>query len=212
LGLSWRLAFVRTSGFSSDIETFEAWAIALVAHGSTGFYASTSFHDYPPGYLYILGAVGKFWSLFFSAHDARLEILAVLVKLPAILFDLGLGVLVYAVARRLGSEKLALGAAALYVLNPAVVFVSALWGQVDSVACFFALLGVYALLRSDDFELPQIASPWGESARGALLAPATRWIVGVLRQKHNVLTVRNPERAAERPQIEGVYGVVGIDV
>ena len=120
----------------------------------------------------------EFWSLFFKADAAGLEVLAILVKLPAILFDLALGVLVYAVARRFGSEKLALGAAALYVLNPAVVFVSALWGQVDSVACFFALLGVYALLRSDDFEPPQPANQWRKSARGVLSARATRWIVG----------------------------------
>lgn len=178
LGLVWRLASVRAQGFPNDISSFEAWASALVAHGPTGFYASTNFVDYPPGYFYILDIVGQFWSLFFKADAAGLEVLAILVKLPAILFDLALGVLVYAVARRFGSEKLALGAVALYVLNPAVVFISALWGQVDSVACFFALLGVYALLRSDDFELPQPANQWRKSARGVLSARATRWIVG----------------------------------
>jgi dolichyl-phosphate-mannose--protein O-mannosyl transferase len=177
LGLVWRLASVRAQGFPNDISSFEAWARALVAHGPTGFYASTNFVDYPPGYFYILDIVGQFWSLFFKADAAGLEVLAILVKLPAILFDLALGVLVYAVARRFGSEKLALGAVALYVLNPAVVFVSALWGQVDSVACFFALLGVYALLRSDDFE-PQPANQRRKSARGVLSARATRWIVG----------------------------------
>ncbi len=159
---------MRSQGFPNDISSFEAWATALVTHGLAGFYASTKFTDYPPGYFYILDIVGKLWALFFSAHDAGLGILAILVKLPAILFDLALAVLIYAVARRFASESVALGAAALYVLNPAVIFVSALWGQMDSVACFFALLAVYALVRSGDFELSQ-AGYWPKSAC---------WIVG----------------------------------
>ncbi len=175
LGLVWRLAYVRAQGFPNDISSFEGWALALVAHGPAGFYASTNFIDYPPGYFYILGIVGKIWSLLFSGHDVGYGVLAILVKLPAILFDLGLGALIYAIARRFGSEKLALGAAALYLLNPAIIFVSALWGQVDSVACFFALLGIYALLRSDDFELPRarlwIVGGWIALAYSLLIKP-----------------------------------------
>lgn len=164
VGLLLRLVYLHAQGFPNDIASFEAWALALVAHGPGGFYASTSFLDYPPGYFYILGIVGAFWThLVGSAHDPSYAILAILVKLPAVLFDLAVGALVYAIARRFGSERIALGAAALYVVNPAIIFVSALWGQVDSIACFFALLAVYAMLRSDDYETPR---------------PATAWIVG----------------------------------
>ncbi|MFY9710887.1 MAG: phospholipid carrier-dependent glycosyltransferase [Candidatus Cybelea sp.] len=184
LGLIWRLAYVRTQGFPSDIASFEAWAIALIAHGSNGFYASTTFIDYPPGYFYILGIVGRFWSLFFSGHDVGLEVLAILVKLPAILFDLALGVLIYVVARRFGSEKIALGTAALYLLNPAVVLVSALWGQVDSIACFFALLGAYALLRSGDFERARstcwIVGGWIALAYSLLIKPQAAALLPLL--------------------------------
>ncbi len=160
-GLVLRLAYLHAPGFPNDIAAFEAWALTLVAHGLSGFYSSTNFLDYPPGYFYILGAVGWLWAhVFGTAHDPGYVALSMLVKLPGVLFDLGLGVLIYNIARRFGSESFALGAAALYVINPAVIFVSAIWGQVDSIACFFALFAVYALLRSDDYEKPGPATWW----------------------------------------------------
>ncbi len=76
-----------------------------------------------------------------------------LVKLPAIFADLAVGVLLYATVRRFAATGIALGAAALYLLNPAVVFISASWGQVDSISGGLALLAVYALLRSEDFSV-----------------------------------------------------------
>ncbi len=152
VGLLLRLIYIHAQGFPNDIAAFEAWAVGLVAHGPSHFYASTSFLDYPPGYLYILSLVGLFWThLIGNAHDPNLAILGTLVKLPGVFFDLALGALIYALARRFASERVALGAAALYLINPAIIFVSALWGQVDSVSAFFALLAVYALLRSEDF-------------------------------------------------------------
>lgn len=160
VGFLIRLAFIRVQGFTNDVASFEAWAIALVAHGPRGFYASTNFLDYPPGYFYILGLIGWIWAGFFGNHDPGYTILAALVKLPAIIADLGIGALLYALARRFTSQVVALGVAALYVLNPAVIFVSALWGQVDSVAAFFALFAIYALLRSDDVTLPNRATAW----------------------------------------------------
>lgn len=153
VGLLLRLAYIGAQGFPNDIAAFQSWALTLVAHGPSGLYANTSFLDYPPGYFYILGFIGWIWThVVGSAHDPGYGILAMLVKLPAIFFDLGIGALVYTLARRFGSERLALWAAALYLINPAIIFVSALWGQVDSVACFFALFAVYALMRSDDEE------------------------------------------------------------
>ena len=77
----------------------------------------------------------------------------VLVKLPAIIADLGIGVLLFAIAKRFTRATVAFGVAALYVLNPAVIFISAKWGQVDAVAGFFVLLSAYLLLKSDDADV-----------------------------------------------------------
>ncbi|MGB6600371.1 MAG: phospholipid carrier-dependent glycosyltransferase [Candidatus Cybelea sp.] len=164
LGLIVRLLFIGNEGFKTDVNTYVAWALGLSQHGFGSFYSRIGFADYPPGYFYILAAVGHLWRLFFAAHDPGYAVLRNLVKLPAILADLGVGALVYAIVRRYASHAVALGAAAFYLLNPATIYVSALWGQVDSISGGLALLAIYALLRSED------ASPNSRAQ--------TAWIVG----------------------------------
>ncbi|HZZ01222.1 MAG TPA: phospholipid carrier-dependent glycosyltransferase [Candidatus Baltobacteraceae bacterium] len=144
-----RVAFIPSEGFKTDVSTFEAWAMSLAEKGFANFYGSAGFADYPPGYFYILAVVGHLWELV-RPFDGGLVILRALVKMPAILADLGVGALLYAIARRFSNTGIAIGAAALYLLNPAVILNSAMWGQVDSVSGGLALLAVYLLLRSDD--------------------------------------------------------------
>lgn len=150
-GLVLRLIFISNEGFKTDVQTFESWAISLAEHGFGGFYGRTGFADYPPGYFYVLAVIGWIWEALFKGVDGgHYGILKALVKLPAILADLGVGVLAYAIVRRFASSRIALGAAALYLLNPAVIYNSAAWGQVDSIAGGLALFAVYSFLRSDD--------------------------------------------------------------
>jgi dolichyl-phosphate-mannose--protein O-mannosyl transferase/Gpi18-like mannosyltransferase len=159
VGFLIRLAFIPNEGFKTDVGTFEAWAISLAEKGFGQFYAHAGFADYPPGYFYILAAVGHLWEGLFKGFDSQLAILRALVKLPAILADLGVGALLYAIARRYASTGVAIGAAALYLLNPAIIYNSALWGQVDSISGGLALLAIYLLLRSDDAP-PNAAVNW----------------------------------------------------
>jgi Gpi18-like mannosyltransferase/predicted membrane-bound dolichyl-phosphate-mannose-protein mannosyltransferase len=144
-----RLFFLGDQGFKNDIESFEAWALTLTTHPLSQFYASTKFVDYPTGYFYILWIVGHMYSLV-SPHG-NYDVLRVFVKMPAILMDIVDAWLLYMLVRRYASERWALGAAAFFVLNPAVIFISASWGQVDSVAAGLALAAAYLLLRSTDF-------------------------------------------------------------
>ncbi len=164
-GLVVRLLFINNEGFKTDVSTYTAWAIGLSQHGFPAFYSTIGFADYPPGYFYILAAVGHFWHFFFAAHDHGFAVLRNFVKLPAILADLGVGALLYAIVRRFSNAGFALAAAALYLLNPATIYVSALWGQVDSISGGLALLAIYALLRSEE------PSSSGERTQ-------TAWIVG----------------------------------
>src|SRR5579872_3275144 len=159
VGLLVRLPFLGDDGFKTDVGTFEAWAISLVDHGMANFYSATGFVDYPPGYFYVLAFIGHLWS-FFRQHDPGFQLLKVLVKLPAVLADLGVGALVFAVVRRFTRAEVALGLSALYVLNPVMIFISAKWGQVDVIAGGLALLGVYCLLRDHDETKPSLPSWW----------------------------------------------------
>ena len=149
VGFVLRLLFVGNAGFANDVQSFEAWALTLGAHPLWQFYAKAGFADYPPGYFYILWLVGHMYAPLQHA-DPSYVWLRFFIKLPAIAMDLVNTALIYAIVRRFAGDRYALGAAALYVLNPAVIFISAAWGQVDSVAGGFALCGLYMLLKADE--------------------------------------------------------------
>ena len=184
LGLLIRLVFIADQGFNVDVQTFIAWTISLVDHGLVNFYGQTSFVDYPPGYFYILAVIGHIWAPFRSL-DSNYLYIRMLVKVPAILADLGVGVLLYAIARRFASINVALGTAALYILNPATIFISAKWGQVDSVAGGLALLAIYLLLKSDDSNgggrrlTWQIPAAWIVFAYSLLIKPQAAVLIPV---------------------------------
>lgn len=147
LGLLLRLLFLNAEGFHNDLSSFEAWALTLHDHPLWQFYAKAGFADYPPGYFFILWVLGNVYKTFVHA-DATFALLKYAVKLPSIFMDLVDSVLIYALVKRFANSAWALVCAAFFALNPAIIFVSAYWGQVDSVAAGFALAGVLLLLSS----------------------------------------------------------------
>lgn len=147
LGLLLRLLFINADGFHSDLSSFEWWALTLHDHPLWQFYAKAGFADYPPGYLFILWLVGNVYKTVVHA-DPTYTILKYAVKLPSIFMDLVDSILIFALVRRFANSTWALLCAAFFALNPAIIFVSAYWGQVDSVAAGFALAAVLLLLNS----------------------------------------------------------------
>jgi Gpi18-like mannosyltransferase len=128
-------------GFYGDLRLFAIWAGQLDAVGPHRFYDLGQFVDYPPGYLYVL------WLL--SKLDATPGYL--LLKLPAILADLGLAWIAGTFAARIAPDSLkerlpvrALVAAAV-LFNPAVIALSAVWGQVDAVPALLVLSSLLLL-------------------------------------------------------------------
>ena len=172
-----RLLFMGNEGFKNDVQTFEAWAITLSQHATWQFYSSTSFADYPPGYFYILWIVGHLYSAV--APHGNYDLLKYLVKLPAVLMDLVDGALIYAIVRRFAGDRWALGAAALFVLNPAMIYISAAWGQVDSISSGMALLGIYLLITADESGSPslRIALAWVALSYSLLIKPQAAVLV-----------------------------------
>ncbi len=154
------------SGFRIDVGDFGAWAHRLAAGGPGQFYAPDYFSDYPPGYLYVLwllGGIGSWLQPVFGV-----DITAGLVKVPAILADGGVAWMLFLFGRRFGDGlvgswsgvRVGLVAAAIYLFNPATIFDSAVWGQVDAVGALAILVSLYWLARG-----------WTElAAAGAVLA------------------------------------------
>ena len=143
LGLALRfilLYLLPGSGFEADLVSFRFWADDLARNGLSGFYQRDFFHDYTPGYMYVLWLVGTVGRAAGGIGD--------LIEVPPILADLGLGYLVWSMIRELGGrERLALVGAGVVMLNPVFWFDNVVWGQVDSVGVLFLLLGVRSLWR-----------------------------------------------------------------
>ena len=210
-GFVLRLALISDRGFTTDISTFEFWATSLAEHGFAHFYAGAGFADYPPGYLYVLAALGHVWEAFFKAGDSgHYVVLALLVKVPAIVADACVGILLYSVTRRFALTGWALGASALYLLNPAVIFNSAAWGQVDSVAAGLALLAIYCLLRSDHGAPDRIdwwvVAAWPAIASSLLIKPQAAVVLPVML----AFTLVDPARRRSRTVASSVGIALGL--
>ncbi|HKW44696.1 MAG TPA: phospholipid carrier-dependent glycosyltransferase [Candidatus Eremiobacteraceae bacterium] len=162
-GLLLRLLLLPSQGHVTDIGSFESWTLSLNKFGVKAFYSQAGFVDYPPGYMLVLWCVGQLFKLFFVSNDYYH--LLFLVKMPAILSDIGIGLLIYLIVRRQWPMAAALSAVAVFVLNPASWFVSAYWGQADSVAAVFLVLAVYLALK-DRFEWA-----WAALAFAVLIKP-----------------------------------------
>ncbi len=147
LGLALRLSFIQADGFKSDISSFEGWTLGLLAHPTADFYSTQGFADYPPGYLYVLIAVGHIYKALIHSDD-QLFWLKIAVKMPGIVFDLIDSWLVYLIVRRFASAWQAYVAAACVALNPAFIIVSGFYGQVDSVPAQMTLLAVLLIIRA----------------------------------------------------------------
>src|SRR5690349_23895459 len=109
-----RVAGLWGPGHAGDIHAFVLWAEDAAKHGLGAYYASGGDSNYPP-MLYLL------WPLGVALDGSELVFAIRTLSIP---FDLGLGALLFHVARSVGGrERDGLVAAAFYLLNPAVVLV-----------------------------------------------------------------------------------------
>jgi Gpi18-like mannosyltransferase len=194
LALRFTIAYILFpgSGFESDLNSFSSWARTLADFGPGGFYANAGFADYPPGYLYVLWAVGLLGDLFAPlAGSAPEAIIGTLIKLPPMLADVAVAAVLYRMVSRWSSEpgqnasRLGLLAAGAYLFNPVTWYDSALWGQADAVGALVMLLGVAALLRGNPEGSAALAVLAGliKPQFGVVLAP----IVGVVLLRRHLL-------------------------
>lgn len=185
VGLIARLLFLGSEGFHNDIAAFESWTLTLRDNPPWAFYAKSSFADYPPGYFLVLWILAKLYAILPGAgadptHGYAL--LRALVKLPAIAMDLVDTAIVYAIARRYASQSVALLAAAFLAFNPAAIFVSSYWGQVDSVSWGLVLIALWCVLRAGDDQhktVPRLTWAWLAFGFSLLIKPQAA-TVGIL--------------------------------
>lgn len=142
LGFLIRLILLPLPGFKIDTDAWFAWAIRLNQVGFARFYSDQIWTNYTPGYLYILKFLG-FIKITFNLPD---NLFYLILKLPSIIAEVILGIFLY---QQLG-KKASLWARislVLVLLNPALIFNSAIWGQIDGLVSLLMLLSIYFMFQ-----------------------------------------------------------------
>jgi len=178
-----RVILLFNPGHISDLDLYREWLVKAGQFGVAQIYR-TSRMDYPPFYAYILAPLGWIYELTSKFNIAGPVLLTVLVKLPPTLFDLGTAGVLWRYMNLKGvSVSGSSLVAATYLLNPAVLFDIAFWGQPDSIHSFFILAGFATIGYGTRFWCPfrhsrsvggdtlGICLAWGSIALATLMKP-----------------------------------------
>ena len=139
------------NGYQVDVNCFTSWGRTMASEGAASFYASTSFCDYPPAYVWILGLN----SLISSWLGGSAPVTRVVFRFIPCLADV---VACWMIRRviRVRAPQVSSGKADAFCLllafNPALIVNSAAWGQMDSVLCL-CFLAVAFWAMEDRWEL-----------------------------------------------------------
>lgn len=200
LGILTRAPLLARPGFPPDMQQFLHWAHISAQRGLAHVYDEYEIAgrkhrwcNYPPAYLHVLrGLAAIYPSLSGRPFDAALirdasighvapetRIAWMLFKLPATLADLATAILLYLALRRRNLPRTAWVVGVVYAVNPAVLFNSAVWGQVDAIHTLWMLLSLDAAAR----RRPAAMSVWAALAlctkpQSLLLAPL--WLAVLL--------------------------------
>jgi len=145
-----RLLWAPAAGHTFDIDKYQKWCHTISFDGIQNAYAQRQDIDQPdnpPGFLWLLALDGFIYrNLISPAFVLDTPALRMLIKSNAIVADLLTGLLLFLWLRPRKGEWWALAGAAAWLFNPAVFFLSAYWGQTDSIYTFLAFSAVLLLL------------------------------------------------------------------
>ena len=137
-GILIRIALLPAQGLQGDIDQFVLWVHGIAVNGLGNAYDQNL--SFPPVMAYIWGLLAALEPAFLTVTDGSDPGIRALMKVPASLADLGLALLVvYAFRAR---PFWAVVAAAIVMFHPAIIDVSAWWGQYESIYLLSALAAV----------------------------------------------------------------------
>lgn len=123
------------------------WEIGYLADNPLKNFDTDVHFVYGPVYAYFLWFSGEIVRLFSLAAPAQ----EFMIKIWAVLFDLIGAVFVYLIGRKYNKERLGLGLAIFYALNPAIIFNSSVWGQFDGItaALFISVIYLFNIKKTN---------------------------------------------------------------
>ena len=135
LGVAIRVVLLPTDGFRPDLDQFVLWVHGIGVNGLPNAYDMDI--SFGPVMAYLWSLLAAIQPAFQTVTDASDPAIRALMKAPASLADLGLAALVvYALRAR--PKWAALGGGAI-LLYPAIIDISAWWGQYESIYLLSAL-------------------------------------------------------------------------
>lgn len=153
VALAIRLHYAPHGGYFYDLNAYVNWGQTVDAHFFT-VYSVFPTANYPPLAMYLCAfgvtAVSIInpilhipvpYNVFLSGELATLE------KLPAMICDLILTAVFFGLARRTLSFWWSFGFAAVYALSPAVILISADWGQMDGIFALCLVLAFWFAIK-----------------------------------------------------------------
>jgi Gpi18-like mannosyltransferase len=146
LALLIRLPFIPTNAHvSGDIKIYRNWSERIYRQGLTTIY-DTPDVNYPPLLLYYFGGGAWLIAQLPPALTANGAAVNTMIKAPAILADLlTTALLFWALRNQTMARRRTV--ALLYALNPAIWYISALWGQTDAVNTLFLVAAMLLLMQ-----------------------------------------------------------------
>lgn len=144
-GFAVRLLLLPTEGLRGDLDQFVGWVHHIATDGLATLYSGTDAGPvtFGPVMAYVWATLAAIQPAFATVTDASDPAIRALMKVPASLADFGLAGLVAWVLR--ARPTWAVAAAAAVILHPAIFYVSAWWGQYESI---FMLSGLGAVIAA----------------------------------------------------------------
>jgi Glycosyltransferase family 87 len=165
-----RLPLMTFRGYYRDLVTYVRWG-ELANQGLATLYSSSPSGgaglpgapggffaiaiNYPPGTPYLFGAIVYLYNhLLAPVSHTSLDTLVqqdgpgpFIAKLPLLLADLAVILLLYWQARKRHSTRFAIVTGASYALSPAVLYNGVIWGQTDGFVALPLLLALFAVIE-----------------------------------------------------------------
>ena len=138
-----RILFLQEPGLTGDLDQFVLWVHGIATQPFGHAYDMNI--SFPPVMVYIWAWLTTLTPDFQSVTTSADPAIRALMKLPATLADLGLGLLVAMYLRRTPGWAI-LGSFAI-LFHPAVIDVSAWWGQYESIYVLFGAVAFVLAVR-----------------------------------------------------------------
>ncbi|OGG26360.1 hypothetical protein A2960_03445 [Candidatus Gottesmanbacteria bacterium RIFCSPLOWO2_01_FULL_39_12b] len=146
LALIFRLGIAYFLVTPKSVDTDSVYKIATeIEQGSMVYNGAWKYYNNPPVWMWII----RLLLIFISVNNSSLAFAS---KLPFIFSDLGIGLLIYYIARK-NKLKTSISCffAALYLFNPLSLLISSYQGQQESLSLLFILASVYIFMNEKSY-------------------------------------------------------------